>query len=413
MQDRVVITGIGSVSTFGVGHRVYADALLAGATGIDLVTGFDTDGCRSHRVASLREFDPARFIPPMKLRRIDQVGRVALACAKLALEDADWPMKPDGHDDLGVALGTYTAGLDSTVAYMRGMIRDGAAGAPALLFSNTVSNAPASLCAMEWGLRGPNVTFNQREASSLAALAFAVAAIRDGRASAMLTGGADRVDEVFFKTHDRFRALSPKRSGGDEAGRPFDRRRNGFVLGEGGFILVLESGASAHARGARVYGEVLGIGATSSPTSINAWPRNFSGLARAMREAVDQAGLTPAEIHAIFAAANGSPDLDALEAAAIRDFAGPRAVPVTSLKGAIGEMGAAGAAAITAGVLTMATGRLPPTSGWEEADPACAVNVSRTAHSSDGDVFLVNSVASGGAIYSVAVKAQRHLTGQR
>jgi len=413
MQERVVITGIGCVSTFGVGHRVYADALLAGCTGIDLVTDFDTADCRAHRIAKLREFDPTRFIPPMKLRRIDQVGRLALACARLALEDAAWPTKVDGHDTLGVALGTYTAGLDSTVAYMRGVIRDGAAGAPALLFSNTVSNAPASLCAMEWGLRGPNVTFNQREASSLAALAFAVAAIRDGRASAMLTGGADRVDEVFFKTHDRFRALSPKRSGGDEAARPFDRRRNGFVLGEGGFMLVLESATSANARGARAYGEVLGVGATSSTTSINAWPQDSSGLARAMREAVDQAGLSPAEIHAIFAAANGSPDLDALEAAAIHDFAGGRTVPVISLKGAIGELGAAGAAAITAGVLTVADGRVPPTSGWEEADAACAVNVSRTARSSEGEVFLANSVASGGAIYSIAVKAHRHLTGQR
>jgi 3-oxoacyl-[acyl-carrier-protein] synthase II len=156
----------------------------------------------------------------------------------------------EGSDEIGVALGTYTAGLDSTVAYLRGLVKDGAGGVPALLFSNTVSNAPASLCAIEFGLRGPNVTFNQREASSLAALTFAVGAVRDGRVSAVLTGGVDRLEEVFFKVHDRFRALSPKRAGGEEATRPFDRRRNGFILGEGGFMLLIESASSATRRGA-------------------------------------------------------------------------------------------------------------------------------------------------------------------
>jgi 3-oxoacyl-[acyl-carrier-protein] synthase II len=406
MRDRVVITGIGSICSLGVGHRTFVDALLAGATGIAPIATFDTTGCRSHQTASLRGFDPATFIPPMKLRRIDQVGRVALACARLAFEDAGWPSRSEGYDDIGVALGTYTAGLDSTVAYLRGLIKDGPGGVPALLFSNTVSNAPASLCAMEWGLRGPNVTFNQREASSLAALAFAVAAVRDRRASVMLTGGADRVDEIFFKAHDRFRALSPKRAGGAEAARPFDRRRNGFVLGEGGFLLVVESAASAERRGARVYGEILGVGATASKADINAWPADPDGLTRAMTDALAQAGCAPAEVAAVFAAADGSPDLDAIESAAIANVFDHRAVPVVSIKGAVGEMGAAGAAAVAAGVLTMAARRLPPTAGWSEPDAVCGVNVTDESRDVSGAVFLVNSVASGGANYSVVVKTE-------
>ena len=405
MRDRVVITGIGSICSLGVGHRTFVDALLAGATGIAPITAFDTTGCRSHQTASLRGFDPATFIPPMKLRRIDDVGRVALACARLAFDDAGWPSRAEGYDDIGVALGTYTAGLDSTVAYLRGLIKDGPAGVPALLFSNTVSNAPASLCAMEWGLRGPNVTFNQREASSLAALAFAVAAVRDQRAAVMLTGGADRVDEVFFKAHDRFRALSPKRAGGAEAARPFDRRRNGFVLGEGGFLLVVESAASAERRGARVYGEILGVGATASKADVNAWPADPDGLTRAMTDALAQADCAPADVAAVFATADGSPDLDAVEAAAIANVFAHRAVPVVSIKGAVGEMGAAGAAAVAAGVLTMAVQRLPPTAGWSEPDAVCKVNVTGQSRDVSGAVFLVNSVASGGANYSVVVKA--------
>jgi 3-oxoacyl-[acyl-carrier-protein] synthase II len=123
---------------------------------------------------------------------------------------------------------------------------------PALLFWPTVSNAPASLCAIEFAMRGPNVTFNQREASSLAALMCAATAVREGRVAAMLTGGADRVDEMLFKVYDRFRVLSPRVTGSAEGARPFDAARNGFVLGEGGFMLLLESETSAAARGVPV-----------------------------------------------------------------------------------------------------------------------------------------------------------------
>src|SRR5437773_2172424 len=257
MSERVLITGIGSISCFGVGRAALVEALQSGATGVAPIARFDTGTCRSHRAALIRDFDPAAFIPPLKLRRIDAVGRLALACARLAFTDAGCVPDASGRDDCGVALGTFTAGLDSLVEYLDGLTKDGPTGVPAILFSNTVSNAPASLAAIEFGLRGPNVTFNQREASSLGALVFSVGAIRQGRTAAMVTGGADCLEETFFKVHDRFRALSPMRgergTAGTEAARPFDRRRNGFILGEGGFLVLIESASTAAARGARVY----------------------------------------------------------------------------------------------------------------------------------------------------------------
>src|SRR5437773_368685 len=254
MSERVLITGIGSISCFGVGRAALVEALQSGATGVAPIARFDTGTCRSHRAALIRDFDPAAFIPPLKLRRIDAVGRLALACARLAFTDAGCVPDASGRDDVGVALGTFTAGLDSLVEYLDGLTNQGPTGVPAILFSNTVSNAPASLAAIEFGLRGPNVTFNQREASSLAAMAFAAGAIRQGRAAAMLTGGADCLEETFFKVHDRFRVLSPMRGTDREGARPFGEGRNGFVLGEGGFVLLLESDAAAAARGARAYG---------------------------------------------------------------------------------------------------------------------------------------------------------------
>jgi 3-oxoacyl-[acyl-carrier-protein] synthase II len=404
MRERVFITGIGCVSSFGVGHAAFADALMSGATGIAPISTFDTSRCRSHRAALVRDFDPAAFIPPLKLRRVDEVGRLALACAALAFDDAGWQTMPGGTDDIGVALGTFSAGLDSTVAYLQGLAKDGPAGVPALLFSNTVSNAPASLCAIERGLRGPNVTFNQREASSLAAVAFAAAAVRDGRVSAMLTGGVDQVEEVFFKVHDRFHALSPNRVGGDEAARPFDRRRNGFVLGAGGFTFLAESASSASRRGARVYGEVLGIGATSSKTTVNGWPKAPSGPREAMVGALADAGIGAREVSAVFAAANGSPALDALEAQAIAEVV-DAGVPVTSIKGAVGESGAAPAAAIIAAVLAVPTSRVPPTTGCERPDPSCAVSVRPGVREVSGAIVLVNAIASGGTNYSVVLRA--------
>jgi 3-oxoacyl-[acyl-carrier-protein] synthase II len=411
MRKRVAVTGIGCISCFGLGHSSFADALLCGSSGVVPISAFDTSECRSHAAASIRGFDPTAFIPPLKLRKIDAVGRLVLVCARLLLEDGNSRTDSGPRDDTGIALGTFTAGLDSIVEYLAGLTDHGPTGVPALLFSNTVSNAPASLCAIELGLRGPNLTFNQREASSLAAVVFSVGAIRDGRAAAMITGGADRLEETFFKVHDRFRALSPRRRSGrfaatDETARPFDRRRNGFVLGEGGFLIRVEDREAATARGSDIYGEILGVGATASQAAVNGWPDDPTGVVRAMRAALSDANLSTGEISAIFASANGSPEMDRIEAAAIDEVFSGRPVPVTSLKGAIGESGAAGAASLVAGLLALPRGVLVPTVGYDQSDGDCPVSVSGRPRSITGNTFLVNSVASGGTNYCLAVRAK-------
>jgi 3-oxoacyl-(acyl-carrier-protein) synthase len=316
-----------------------------------------------------------------------------------------------GRDDIGVALGTYTAGLDSLVEYLGGLTEHGATGVPAILFSNTVPNAPASLCAIDLGLRGPNVTFNQREASSLGAVAFAVGAIRQGRAAAMVTGGADLVEETFFKVYDRFRALSPmlvdSRAAPDEAARPFDCARNGFILGEGAFLLLVESARAAEARGARVYGEILGVGATASKAALNHWPCDGRGLANAMRLALSDACVDNRDVAAVIGTSDGSPILDRQEAEAIAEVFDDRPIPVTSIKGAIGESGASGAAGVIAGVLSIACGEVPPTTGLCHPDRALRIDVSQRSQLAHGNTFLVNSVGSGGTNYSLVVRADR------
>jgi 3-oxoacyl-[acyl-carrier-protein] synthase II len=405
MVERVLITGLSCVSCFGVGPSLFIDAILSGRSGIGPISRFDTTMCASHCAAEVRGFDPAAFIAPLKLRRVDAVGRLALAGARLVIEDAFGTAGVDGRD-VGVALGTSTAGLDSLAEYLGGLSDFGPTGVPAILFSNTVQNAPASLCAIELGLHGPNVTFNQREASSFGALAYAVGAIRQGRTTAMITGGADSVEETFFRVHDRLRALSPLRTSGsaDEAARPFDRARNGLCLGEGAYLLLIESASAALARGARVYGEILGIGATASKTTLNGWPANGDGLADAMRLALADADLREEQIAAVVGTANGSPALDLQEACAIANVFGA-SCPVTSIKGAVGESGAAGTASVIAGLLSMDRGVVVPTAGLRELDPDLCVAAFGSPQAAGNATFIVNSVAIGGTNYSVVIGA--------
>src|SRR5215218_3156901 len=344
VRTDVAVSGIGCVSAFGTSADAFARRLLAGESGIAPIPSFPTDTCRSHLAGRITDFDPARFVSPLKLRRVDAVGRIALGATSLALDDADLRASAN-RAAVGIVLGSATAGVKATGEYLESLMRGGPTGAPALMFASTVGNAAASLCSLEFGLRGPNTTLTHKEASSLSAVAYACDLVRHGRAAAVLTGGADDIYERYFLVHDWFGVLSP-RDDGPEGSRPFDATRNGFVMGEGGFVLALEDADACRARGARAHGEILGWGATSSPEPINAWPGSPNGLASAMRLALADAGIAPDDVGAVYASANGTPELDRTEADALRDVFGSHAVPVVAIKGALGEFGAAGAAAL-------------------------------------------------------------------
>jgi 3-oxoacyl-[acyl-carrier-protein] synthase II len=397
----IVVSGIGCVSAFGTSTDTFTRRVLAGETGIAPITAFPTSTCRSHLAARITAFDPAQYVSALKLRRVDAVGKIALGATSLALDDAGLRRAAD-REAIGMVLGSATAGVQATGEYLESLMRGGPAGAPALIFASTVGNAAASLCALEFGLHGPNTTVTHKEASGLAALAYATDLLRHRKATAILAGGADDIYERFFLVHDWFGVLSP-RDEGPEGSRPFDATRNGFVMGEGGFVLALEDAGTCRERGGRVYGEILGWGATSSPEPINAWPTSTRGLAAAIRLALEDAGAAPSAIGAVYASANGTRELDQVEADALRDVFGPRAVPVVALKGALGEFGAAGPAALAAALLCGRQGRIPPTVGCSRRDPACDVEVS-VATPLERPLVLVNSFASGGTNYSVVAR---------
>jgi 3-oxoacyl-[acyl-carrier-protein] synthase II len=399
----LVITGLGIVSPFGTSQDAFRDALLAGRHGIAPLTAFDTTSCRAHSAALVADFDPARWIHPMKQRRMDAAGQYAVSLARQALDDAAVPYGEAPDDGLGIVLGTYTAGGQPTEEFLRGLFALGPNGAPALIFNATVANIAASLAGLEMKLRGPNATISQKEVSGLAAIAHAADILRHGRARALIAGGVDAVYQVFYRVHDRFGALSHA-NGSREGSRPFDVTRNGLVLGEGGFVLVLEHEADARARGARIYGHLLGTAGGGTSVGLYQWPDRPEPLCRIMTQALSQARVRAEEVDVVYAAANSSP-LDGIEAAALRSLFGGDHAIVTSIKGALGESGAAGAAACVAAILCGGSGAVPPVAGLEQIDPACAgLRIARRTEPAPGPVVLVNSVASGGALMCAVLR---------
>jgi 3-oxoacyl-[acyl-carrier-protein] synthase II len=404
MSRSVVVTGIGVVSPFGASKEQLRDALLAGDSGIAPITAFDVSACRTRMGATVKGFDATTWIPPMKLRRMDDTARYAVVVARQAFVDAGYATAADGDDQMGIILGTFTAGGQATSEYLTALHRGGPTGAPALLFNSTVANAPASLAGLEFKLRGPNVTVSQKEASGLAAIVMAVDAIRLGRSRAIAAGGVDAIFDIFFRVHDRFAVMAPGDC--DTVRGPFDHERAGFVLGEGGYAVLLESDSDAPRDSARGYAEIVGVSAHSAAVAINAWPGDTEPLVRTMQGALEDAQIGPEVVDVVYASANGSA-LDSVEAAAIHQALGDRPV-VTSIKGALGECGASGAASVVAALSCGAVGAVPPVAHLGVPDSAtCRLNLARTRLPLPGPVALINSFGSGGSMFSLVLRVRQ------
>jgi 3-oxoacyl-[acyl-carrier-protein] synthase II len=400
----IVITGVGVVSPFGDSPDAFRDALLAGRTGISPVEAFAAQRCRSTLAARIAGFEPARWIPPMKLRRMDDTGPLALVIAQLATTQAGYPISTNGDDRAGVVLGTCSAGGQATTDYLTALFSGGPTGAPALLFNSTVGNAAAGLTGLELKLRGPNATISHKEASSLAAIVTAVDLLRSDRADGLIAGGIESIYDLFYRVHDRFAVMSDAGQP-DESVAPFSASRRGFVMGEGGFGLWLERGGGWRARGASALAEIAGVGAASAAVPLNFWPDRPEPLVRTMRMALDDAGVAAGEVDVVYASANATQVLDDVEARALTELFGGSRTVVTSIKGAIGESGASGAAACVAAVLCGAGGSIPPIAGLGASDPAAAALTLATSRvTGPARVALVNSFASGGALFSVVLR---------
>jgi 3-oxoacyl-[acyl-carrier-protein] synthase II len=403
VSNAIRITGAGVVSPFGPSADALREALLAGRTAIAADPA--ADGCRSTLAARVRDFDPAAWIAPMKLRRMDTTGPLAVVMARQAMAQARVAPAETGDDRIGVVLGTWSAGGQATTEYLDALFAGGPPGAPALLFNSTVGNAAAGLVGLEWKLRGPNATISHKEASGLAAIAAAAALLEQQRCDAAVAGGVDAIYPLFYQTHDTFRVMSAATSAG-ECTAPFSVGRGGFVLGEGAYGVWMERGDGWRERGATLLGTLLATAGGAAPAALNAWPASSEAIVRVLQQAIDAAGLTPGDVDVVYASANAAPGLDAVELAALGALFGGSRTAITAVKGSLGESGAAGAASLVAALLCGVDGRVPPVAGLTRPDPAAAgLRVVLEAQDAPGPVSLVLSIASGGAVECAVVEA--------
>lgn len=404
MHRRVVVTGIGMVTPIGVGKESFAQALFRGDSGITEIATFDTSRFASHLGAETRDFSARDFISLKNLRRMDRLSQMAVASARMALEDAGISVKPTNRDRIGAIMGTAFGPTDVKVHCLSILFTEGPGMINPILVPNSVMNAPASHASIELGFRGVNTTVNHQAASGETAIVYAAMEIERGAADIALAGGADILSEFFFETLVRFRAVSPI-DGEKEGARPFDIGRNGPVAGEGCGIVCLELLEHAERRGAVPYCEIAGWGMSSSPASSTNWAIDETGTTIAVTRALKSAGVIAADVDMIQAAANGGKNPDGIEANAfLRLFGSEKEVPVmSSVKGALGESFSSGGIRAAALALSISKGMVPTTLGLNK--PIAPLSfITGKARNMDIRNGLVNAVSYGGTNVSIVMR---------
>jgi 3-oxoacyl-[acyl-carrier-protein] synthase II len=400
---RVVVTGLGIISPIGVGKEEFWKHCLQGTSGIKPVRGFDVTSYRSRLGGQLPEIDFKAFIKPANLRRMDRIGKIMVSAVRLALDDSGLDLKTEDANRMGLSFGTGLGSSDTVDQFFRSLLKDGPVGAAPLLFQTAVPNAISSHCSIEYGIKGVNITFSHKETSTEMAMAYAYHLLREGRADVILAGGGDELSEPLYHVYSMLGALSPGKGKGSEGMRPFDRNRNGIVLGEGSGILVLETLEHAEKRGGKIYAELAGVGMAGSTSGLLQYDLNGNSIAQAMSLAAQE----PSKIDTISAAANSTHDLDRAETLAIKKVFGERAkeISVTSLKSMLGEFDGSGGIRACGVALSLYHGVIPPTIGTEQLDPDCDLNVVlRQSQERSIRSALLNGCSNGGSNISLWFK---------
>ncbi len=374
-RRRVVITGIGAVAPIGLTKDGLWDGILRERSSVRSITRFDPSIFRSHNAAQVNDFDPADFIESKRARRLDRFGQFSIAAAKQALEDSAIDLDKEDRDRVGAMMGTALAGIGYAEEQLGVFLQEGLRGVDATLALAVFGGASSCNIAIELGVMGPNSTNAMSCASGAIAIGDAFRQIRDGYADVMVAGGAEApLAPLCFGAFALIRAMSTRNDDPEHASRPFDKDRDGFVMGEGASVLILEEYSRAKARGARIYAEVAGFGTSNDAHHMTAPRPDGLQAARAMRMALADADVTPGEIGYINAHASATPLNDPTETFAIRQVFGDAAdtVPISGTKGYYGHaLGASGAIEAAICALAMDHEWLPPTVNLTQADPEC------------------------------------------
>jgi 3-oxoacyl-[acyl-carrier-protein] synthase II len=401
MSNRVVITGLGLVTPVGNDVAQTWDALVAGRSGVGPITHFDAAAYSTRIAAEVKDFDPAALFGRKDARRMDRYTQFALAAAGQALDDAGLVVTEGNAHRIGVVIGSGLGGVISLMDQADVLRERGPNRVSPFLVPMILSDSASGQVAINYGLKGPNFAVVSACATGANAIGEAAEVIRRGVADIMVAGGAEAVIvPVAFAGFGAMQAISTRNDEPEHASRPFDAKRDGFVIAEGGGVVVLESADHAQARGARAYAELAGYGATADAYHITAPDATGDGPARAMRAALGQAGVTPEQIGYLNAHGTSTALNDKGETGAIKNVFGEHAyrLPVSSTKSMTGHLlGAAGAVEAVFSVLTLVYGILPPTINYEFPDPECDLDyVPNEARHAFVDYVMSNSFGFGG-----------------
>lgn len=409
MNKRIVITGLGVLASNGVGKDAFWKALKEGASGVRPVTLFDTSSTMSKAAGEISDFKAERFLGDKGLRTFDRSTKLVLSASKLALDDSDigYPLNEDLSLRTGVSLGSTLGSVWSISEFDKQGLTEGPRSVNPALFPNTVINAPASQISIKFNIKGFNATISTGFSASLDAIDYGVNQIELYDYDVVLAGGVEELCIQTFLGFYKIGHLAGSRKGKPEVDCPFDKRRNGIVLGEGACILVLEEYKHAKARSANIYAEILGYGTSFDPASRNMYSPKAKGAATAISLALEGASVMPGDIDYISASANSTLDCDVMETRAVNRVFGYKAkrTPMSSIKSMIGDtFSAGGAMNVAASVGAIVNDFLPPTMNYEIKDDRCDLdyipNESRAAKVSK---VLVNSFTPTGVNSSLVI----------
>ena len=409
MKNRVLVTGMGIISPVGNTIDEFWQAIISGKSGIDYIKSFDTTNFETKFAAEIKDLDVNDYLDRKEARRMDKFCQYAVIASQCALDDSGLKLDQEDKERIGVIVGSGIGGMDTFEKEYRHYFDKGPRKISPFFIPMMIPDIAPGHISIRFGLKGPNYSTISACASSSNAIGAAFRSIQYGEVDVMITGGSEAtVTPMGVGGFNAMKALSTRNHEPQKASRPFDADRDGFVIGEGGGILVLESEAHALNRGAKIYGEIVGVGFTADAYHITAPATDGDGARRAMGTALNDAGLTIEDVDYINAHGTSTPYNDKIETLAIKNLFGERAykIPISSTKSMIGHLlGASGSLELIATLLTVRENKIHPTINYEFLDTECDLNYTpNKAIDKTVDIAISNSFGFGGHNVCLVVK---------
>ncbi len=407
---RVVVTGIGCLSALGPDTVTFWDSLIKGRSGITRLTRFDPTDFPTKIGAEIKEFDPGKYMDPKEAKRNDRYTQYAVAASRMAVEDAKLDINKVDSERFGVIIGSGIGGMETIEAQSRVLFERGPSRVSPFTIPSLIANIASGVVAIEFKAKSVNFGVVSACASGSHSLGEAMRHIRDGHADVMLSGGSEAaITRLGYAGFCNMKAMSSDFNDTPEkASRPFDKLRDGFVMGEGAGVLVIESLEHAQARGARIYCELAGYGATCDAYHITGQDQEGKGLALCLNRALDDAGVQKSQVSYINAHGTSTPINDRCESLAIKRTFGEQArkIAISSTKSMTGHLlGAAGGVEAAVCALSIFHNKVPPTINYENPDPDCDLDyVPNQAREMKVDVAISNNLGFGGHNASLVFK---------